>query len=133
MAPEVALKLPYTEKADVYSFGIMVWQMTRDRMPFKGMSREDFMRLVVHGGERPKLDKSWPVGFSNLLVSCWHRDPLQRPSFAQITVTLTSLMEEVIKPSWSSPIQRNSVTSAAPAAAATAGQPKKSERQSMWF
>jgi len=36
MAPEVALKAPYSEKADVYSFGIMIWQMARDRVPFKG-------------------------------------------------------------------------------------------------
>ena len=36
MAPEVALKQPYNEKADVYSFGIMVWQMARDRIPYKG-------------------------------------------------------------------------------------------------
>jgi serine/threonine protein kinase len=37
MAPEVALRLPYTEKVDVYSFAIMVWQMARDRVPFKGI------------------------------------------------------------------------------------------------
>ena len=36
MAPEVALRKPYTEKCDVYSFGILVWQMARDRVPFKG-------------------------------------------------------------------------------------------------
>ena len=36
MAPEVALRLPYNEKVDVYSYGIMVWQMARDRVPFKG-------------------------------------------------------------------------------------------------
>ena len=54
MAPEVALRLPYNERADIYSFGIMVWQMARDRVPFKGMGREDFMSLVVLGGERPK-------------------------------------------------------------------------------
>jgi serine/threonine protein kinase len=49
MAPEVALKLPYTEKVDVYSFGILVWQMGRDRVPFKGMKRDDLMNTVVEG------------------------------------------------------------------------------------
>ena len=39
MAPEVALKKPYNEKADVYSFAIMLWQMARDKVPFKGMTR----------------------------------------------------------------------------------------------
>ena len=39
MAPEVALRKPYNEKVDVYSYGIMVWQMARDRVPFKGLSK----------------------------------------------------------------------------------------------
>ena len=37
MAPEVAQRLPYNEKVDVYSYGIMVWQMARDKIPFKGL------------------------------------------------------------------------------------------------
>ena len=39
MAPEVALRKSYNEKVDVYSYGIMVWQMARDRVPFKGLSK----------------------------------------------------------------------------------------------
>ena len=94
MAPEVALRKPYTEKADVYSFGIMVWQMARDRVPFKGLSREDFMTHVVTAGERPKLDKSWPTGFSNLLTASWHSDPQLRPSFTVIVSQLEKLSED---------------------------------------
>lgn len=100
MAPEVALGLPYTEKVDVYSFGIMTWQMARDRVPFKGMSREEFIRSVVKGGERPKLDKSWPTVFSKLLTDCWHENPLHRPSFATIVTELTSLIDEESGKSW---------------------------------
>jgi len=54
MAPEVALRRSYNEKVDVYSFGIMVWQMARDRVPFKGMDRDQFMSEVILGGDRPK-------------------------------------------------------------------------------
>ena len=36
MAPEVAKKESYSEKVDVYSFGVLVWQMAKDRVPFKG-------------------------------------------------------------------------------------------------
>jgi serine/threonine protein kinase len=92
MAPEVAQRMPYTEKVDVYSFGIMVWQMARDRVPFKGLNKEEFFRNVVRGGERPKLDKSWPSGFSDLLISCWDKDPRNRPSFAVIAMQLNQLI-----------------------------------------
>lgn len=100
MAPEVALRQPYTEKADVYSFGIMVWQMARDRVPFKGLSREDFMTHVVTAGERPKLDKSWPAGFSTLLTASWHKDSQSRPSFQAIVAQLSKLMEDQGVKSW---------------------------------
>eukprot|EP00595_Chromulina_sp_UTEXLB2642_P000791 CAMPEP_0196764460 /NCGR_PEP_ID=MMETSP1095-20130614/6186_1 /TAXON_ID=96789 ORGANISM="Chromulina nebulosa, Strain UTEXLB2642" /NCGR_SAMPLE_ID=MMETSP1095 /ASSEMBLY_ACC=CAM_ASM_000446 /LENGTH=558 /DNA_ID=CAMNT_0042120113 /DNA_START=537 /DNA_END=2213 /DNA_ORIENTATION=- len=95
MAPEVALRKPYNEKVDVYSFGIMAWQMARERLPFKGMDRDEFMKSVVTGNERPAIDKSWPIGFINLLNSCWHNDPLHRPSFTQINHELTRLIEDI--------------------------------------
>ena len=128
MAPEVALGLPYTEKVDVYSFGIMTWQMARDRVPFKGMSREEFIRCVVKGGERPKLDKSWPTVFSKLLTDCWHDNPSQRPSFAVIVTELTSLIDEESGKSWA----RRGKTLIATDKNAT-NQEKASPARSTWF
>ena len=95
MAPEVALRERYTEKVDVYSFGIMLWQMAKDRMPFKGMNKEEFMRNVVRGGVRPKLlDKIWPAGFNDLLSRCWKCNPEERPSFAMVVDILNRLINE---------------------------------------
>jgi serine/threonine-protein kinase TNNI3K len=93
MAPEVALREPYTEKVDVYSFGIMLWQMARDSLPFVGLGKTAFMQEVVRGNARPKLDRSWPEGFCSLLTSCWARDPEKRPCFAEVIAELGSLME----------------------------------------
>jgi serine/threonine protein kinase len=92
MAPEIALKKPYNEKADVYSFCIMLWQMAKDKVPFKGMTREDFMTNVVIRGERPKLDKSWPRAFSNMLVKSWDPDHRMRPSFAELVDEIGGLL-----------------------------------------
>ena len=95
MAPEVALRKPYTEKVDVYSFGILLWQMATDAVPFKGMSRNEFMKEVVIGKTRPKLDSSWPVGFCNLLTTCWHHESIARPPCSTIVSDLTFLIEEL--------------------------------------
>ena len=92
MAPEVARKQAYTEKVDVHSFGIMLWQMARDRVPFKGMSREEFMDTVVVRNERPKLDKSWPKPFSDLLLSCWNPKQKARPSFKELSTRLDGML-----------------------------------------
>jgi hypothetical protein len=92
MAPEVVLNKPYNEKVDVYSFGIMVWQLASDRVAFKGLSKEQFMRDVVLRGVRPKLDASWPSGFKTLLEGCWHHEFEKRPSFAFIVDDLNTLI-----------------------------------------
>lgn len=92
MAPESALRKAYTEKVDVYSFGILIWQMARDKVPFKGLTKEEFLRQVSAGGERPKLDSSWPAPFSSLLTRCWHSDPLQRPSFSAVVDEIDRLI-----------------------------------------
>lgn len=92
MAPEVALREPYSEKVDVYSFGIMLWQMARDSVPFSGLGKTAFMQEVVRGNLRPKLDRAWPEGFNRLLTNCWGREPEKRPSFATILVELKKLM-----------------------------------------
>ena len=95
MAPEVALRQIYSEKVDVYSFGIMLWQMATDTVPFKGLSRDDFMTKVVRGGERPPLPYLWPSLFKSLLRSCWSTDSKLRPSFESILMTLQKMLKEL--------------------------------------
>ena len=92
MAPEVALRKPYGEKVDVHSYGIILWQMARDKIPFDGMDANEFMTSVVRNKERPKLDKSWPEPFSHLVVSCWNHIPSARPSFREIIIVLDGLL-----------------------------------------
>ena len=96
MAPEVALREPYTEKVDVYSFGIMLWQMARDQVPFSGLGKTAFMQEVVRGHIRPKLDRSWPEGFNTLLTSCWARDSEKRPGFKMIIHSLNNLLASTL-------------------------------------
>jgi serine/threonine protein kinase len=95
MAPEVALGKHYNASVDVYSFGIIVWQMLKGSVPFQGMGRKTFMERVVQGGERPKCSRHWPKRFSKLLQSCWNEDSLQRPDFSEIIKEINALIFEV--------------------------------------
>ena len=92
MAPEVALYHRYTEKVDVYSFGLILWQMATGEEPFEELDKIDFYREVVHRGMRPQLEKTWPADFRALLSRCWHADPEERPSFAMVTIDLDRLI-----------------------------------------
>ena len=45
----------------MYSFGIMVWQMATDNVPFKGMTRDDFIARVAKRDERPAMERSFTL------------------------------------------------------------------------
>jgi len=100
MAPEVALCQPYNEKVDVYSFGILLWQLLSGETPFEGMSREEHMDRVVRGGQRPSLSAISSCGATavqskrlrTLLAQCWHADWRRRPSSATLLAALDALL-----------------------------------------
>jgi serine/threonine protein kinase len=92
MAPEVADALPYNAAADVYSFGIILWEMNATKKPFEGLNRELFYERVVHGGERPSLNRKWPSQLTSLLSECWDADMHNRPRFKEIVGRLDALL-----------------------------------------
>ena len=71
MAPEVASAQPYNHKADVYSFGMILWELVAYEKPFDGMNREEFYEKVVHGGYRPEITRKFPEDLANLIQSSW--------------------------------------------------------------
>jgi serine/threonine protein kinase len=80
MAPEVALSECYNLSADVYSFGLLLWQICSLDLPYDGMSRTDHSVYVVKGNERPVLDPSWSTSLRILMKRAWEPDPTVRPS-----------------------------------------------------
>ena len=96
MAPEVALRQSYSEKVDVYSYGVILWQMASDTTPFKGLTKTEFMRRIIRGGERPKIPVLWPSQFGSLLRACWDHDPRIRPSFEKVVLLLDIMMKSRI-------------------------------------
>lgn len=92
MAPEVAKRDFYNHKADVYSFGVMLWELVTFTKPFDRMSREEFYEKVVKDGLRPEIGKKFPQDLSRLIQSCWDNDPQVRPSFQSIYLELVGMM-----------------------------------------
>jgi serine/threonine protein kinase len=92
MAPEVAEGLPYNHKADVYSFGIILWEMNAGKRPFNGLDRDTFYEQIVHGGGRPHLSKKWPSELNKLIADCWNVDVDSRPTFGQIVDRIDDLL-----------------------------------------
>eukprot|EP00210_Caulerpa_lentillifera_P005890 g5632.t1 len=110
MAPEVASGSPFTKAADVYPFGIILWELMTWKEPFE--SDNDTLRtiqiltLTVRDGYRPEIipnDKlqggPCPVydDYLKLMKHCWHQDPDERPSFKEIIERLSVLMTSVVQ------------------------------------
>ncbi|OQR94815.1 serine/threonine protein kinase [Thraustotheca clavata] len=91
MAPEVIGHEPYSTKADVYSYGVILWEMIAKDQPFKGMSPIQAAFAVARQQMRPAFPAETPDGLRALVEQCWHQDPAQRPTFAHVLDTLPAV------------------------------------------
>lgn len=94
-APEMLQGDSYTEKIDVYSFGILLWEITMRQRPYHGIMGPKIIMSVL-GGMRPALplegDAHYIPGLSDLMENCWAAEPSRRPAFESILVTAEGLL-----------------------------------------
>ncbi|KAK6307074.1 hypothetical protein J4Q44_G00222220 [Coregonus suidteri] len=96
MAHQKCLKASsnYSEKCDVFSWGIILWEVITRRKPFDEIGGSAFCIMwAVHRGTRPPLIKDLPEPIENLMTHCWDKDPAQRPSMEEVKHTMASLMK----------------------------------------
>uniref|UniRef100_A0A3B5LC38 Mitogen-activated protein kinase kinase kinase 7 n=1 Tax=Xiphophorus couchianus TaxID=32473 RepID=A0A3B5LC38_9TELE len=94
MAPEVFEGSNYSEKCDVFSWGIILWEVITRRKPFDEIGGPAFRIMwAVHNGTRPPLIKNLPKPIESLMTRCWSKDPSQRPSMEEIVKIMTHLMK----------------------------------------
>ncbi|XP_050994266.1 LOW QUALITY PROTEIN: mitogen-activated protein kinase kinase kinase 7 [Labeo rohita] len=93
MAPEVFEGNNYSEKCDVFSWGIILWEVITRRKPFDEIGGPAFRIMwAVHRGTRPPLIKNLPKPIESLMTRCWSKDPSQRPSMEEIVKIMSHLM-----------------------------------------
>ena len=96
MAPEVAMSRPYSHKAEVFSWSILLWQLLSHDIPFEGFGMEGYYTRVCKG-ERPPIPKSTPRPLRELMEQCWHPEPAQRPEMSEICTRLDAVIEALAK------------------------------------
>ncbi|XP_050213850.1 serine/threonine/tyrosine-protein kinase HT1-like isoform X1 [Mercurialis annua] len=88
MAPEMIKKKSYGKGVDVYSFGLILWEMVAGTIPYEDMNPIQAAFAVVNKNLRPVIPRSCPAAMKALIEQCWSLQPDKRPEFWQIVKVL---------------------------------------------
>ncbi|XP_044949227.1 serine/threonine-protein kinase STY8-like isoform X1 [Hordeum vulgare subsp. vulgare] len=94
MAPEVINHQPYDNKADVFSFAIVLWELLTSKIPYDTMTPLQ-AAVGVRQGLRPVLPEKTHPKLLDLLQRCWETIPSNRPAFPDILTELEGLLAGV--------------------------------------
>jgi len=101
LAPEVMKNESYTGKMDVYSFGIIIWEILTLERPFleylnnyvRDKTGSEFKQAVING-LRPTIPRICPPNYKQLIEKCWAGCPDDRPNFSEIIEMVEELMDD---------------------------------------
>jgi hypothetical protein len=91
MAPEVINQSKYGLKADVFSYGMMLWEMITHKVPFEWFQNDQVkITTAISRGTRPTIPKTINSSLRKLIINCWDQEPDHRPTFQEILQILCS-------------------------------------------
>uniref|UniRef100_A0A8C4YVG6 mitogen-activated protein kinase kinase kinase n=1 Tax=Gadus morhua TaxID=8049 RepID=A0A8C4YVG6_GADMO len=96
MAPEVIRNEPVSEKVDIWSFGVVLWEMLTGEVPYKDVDSSAIIWGVGNNSLQLPVPETCPDGFKILLRQCWSSKPRNRPSFRQILLHLDIASADIL-------------------------------------
>uniref|UniRef100_A0A8C5B9S4 receptor protein-tyrosine kinase n=1 Tax=Gadus morhua TaxID=8049 RepID=A0A8C5B9S4_GADMO len=95
MAPEALFDRVYTHQSDVWSFGVLLWEMfTLGGSPYPGVPVEELFKLLREG-HRMERPSSCTAELYGLMTACWRSGPSQRPTFHQLVLDLDHTLSQI--------------------------------------
>ncbi|XP_043699521.1 probable serine/threonine-protein kinase SIS8 [Telopea speciosissima] len=95
MAPEVLRNEPSDEKCDVYSFGVILWELSTMQQPWGGMNPMQVVGAVGFQHRRLDIPEDMDPVVADIIRKCWQTNPKMRPSFAEIMGALKPLQKPI--------------------------------------
>ncbi|GES79652.1 kinase-like domain-containing protein [Rhizophagus clarus] len=91
MAPEVLGGQHPTLSSDIYSFGIIMWELSSFNPPFHDKAHDVKLIMELFNGCRPDVVKGTPDAYVSLMKRCWHSDPTKRPTAEELVYLVKEL------------------------------------------
>jgi serine/threonine protein kinase len=131
MAPEIVMQQPYSEKADVFSFAIIMWEILTRKEPYEGRAGLGLAMAVANEGIRPPVPAYCPAEWAALMTQSWAQDANERPSFEDILDRLSSLEVQVDAALRGAPVQAADTVEQREAAIARVMQARNKDFEAM--
>ncbi|TYG78609.1 hypothetical protein ES288_D02G073700v1 [Gossypium darwinii] len=91
MAPEVLRNEPSDEKSDIYSFGVILWELATGKIPWENLNSMQVIGTVGFMNQRLEIPKDLDPLWASIIESCWLSDPRSRPTFLELMDKLREL------------------------------------------
>ncbi|CAB5156950.1 unnamed protein product [Rhizophagus irregularis] len=75
---------PYTKSSDIYSFGVLMWEISSGYPPFKDSDDKVALGFAINNGTREITIPGTPIEYENLYKNCWNQEPGKRPVIYEI-------------------------------------------------
>ena len=93
MAPECIQYGKFSEASDVYSYGVVLWEMfTFGEQPYAGHQNEDIVKMIT---TRKYLEIPQNAVLADVIRDCWQWKPKDRPSFEELCSHLKTLLHDL--------------------------------------
>ncbi|KAH0728156.1 hypothetical protein KY284_004021 [Solanum tuberosum] len=94
MAPEVLRNEPSDEKADIYSFGVILWELATEKIPWDNLNSMQVIGAVGFMNQRLDIPKNVDPQWVSIIESCWHSEPQLRPTFLELVDKLKDMLRQ---------------------------------------